>query len=270
MTKDSLLRHQVTILSLAPLYFVQMAFCQEPELEPKKKELRPLSADRPDVTESPKSVDAGHFQVEMDAARYTRDSGLSAYSFANTNLKLGLTSFMDAQVVVESLLGLEEAAGYNWGFGDITLRTKINLVGNDDGQVAIGLLPWVKIPTAGSRGNGSVEGGMAGIVGLELPAEFGAGFQVQGDMLENTLGDGHHFELLTTATLGRTIIGPLGAFVELFGVHSTEAGASYLLSFNGGFTYMVTPLFMLDAGSAVGITDAAEDVSVFAGASFKI
>lgn len=267
MTQYSMLNRQLAIFSLVPICFTQQAFCQE---EINKKELRPLSTDRPDVTESPKSVDAGHFQVEMDAARYTRDAGMTSLSFANTNLKLGLTDFLDVQVVVESLLGVEETSGYNWGFGDIALRTKINLVGNDEGKIAIGVLPWVKIPTAGTRGNGAVEGGFAGIIGLELPAEFSAGFQVQGDMMENVLGDGHHFELLTTATIGRTIIGPLGAFVELFGVHSTEADAAYLLSFNGGFNYMLTPQFMLDAGSAIGITEVAEDVSVFAGVSFKI
>ena len=36
--------------------------------------LRELSPDRPDKTESPYTVDAGHFQIEMDFANYTFDS----------------------------------------------------------------------------------------------------------------------------------------------------------------------------------------------------
>src|SRR5438093_6841318 len=35
--------------------------------------LRELSTDRPDKTESPYTVDAGHFQIEMDLVSYSRD-----------------------------------------------------------------------------------------------------------------------------------------------------------------------------------------------------
>src|SRR5213594_318437 len=35
--------------------------------------MRELSPDRPDKTESPYTVDAGHFQLEMDFVNYTHD-----------------------------------------------------------------------------------------------------------------------------------------------------------------------------------------------------
>src|SRR4051794_30904511 len=38
-----------------------------------RKFMRELSADRPDRTESPFTVDAGHFQVEMDFINFTYD-----------------------------------------------------------------------------------------------------------------------------------------------------------------------------------------------------
>jgi hypothetical protein len=237
---------------------------------PEKKELRPLSTDRPDVTESPYTVDAGHFQAEIDVARYSQDEGASSMSFANSNLKLGITNFWDMQLVIESLVGLEEPSGYNWGFGDVTVRSKFNLFGNDEGNVALGVMPWVKIPTAGSRGNDYVEGGLIGLLGVGLPADFSSGFMVEGDMMKNALDDDYHFELLTTATLGHSLFGPLSAYIELFGVHSTESGAEYALSTDGGLTCLVTEHFQLDAGVAVGLTDAAEDLSVFTGASFKL
>lgn len=234
------------------------------------EELRPLSTDRPDVTESPITVDAGHFQAEIDVARYSQDEGLSSYSFASSNLKLGITNFWDMQVVIESLVGLEEPESYNWGFGDVSIRSKFNLFGNDEGKVALGVMPWVKIPTAGSRGNEAVEGGLIGLLGIELPADFATGFMVEGDMMENSLDDDYHFELLTTATLGHPIFGDLGGYVEAFGVYSTEVGAKYAFSMDAGLTYGLTERLQLDAGAAVGLTDAAEDLSVFSGVSFKL
>lgn len=235
-----------------------------------KKELRPLSTDRPDITESPYSVDAGHFQAEIDFARYSQDQGASSVSFANSNLKLGITNFWDMQLVVESLIGLEEPGGYNFGFGDIAVRSKFNLFGNDSGDVAVGVMPWIKIPTAGSRGNGAVEGGMIGLLGIGLPADFSTGFMVEGDFAENSFDNDYHFELLTTATIGHPIVGPLSAYVELFGVYSAEAGADYALGVDGGLTFLVNDGLQLDAGVAGGITDAAEDLSVFTGVSFKL
>ena len=35
--------------------------------------MREMSTDRPDKTESPYTVDAGHFQVEMDVLTYSYD-----------------------------------------------------------------------------------------------------------------------------------------------------------------------------------------------------
>src|SRR5688572_24804065 len=59
-------------------------------------ELRELSTDRPDQTESPYTVDAGHFQVESDLVNYTRDRDgnirTTDLSLAALNLKVGLTN----------------------------------------------------------------------------------------------------------------------------------------------------------------------------------
>src|ERR1039457_5478022 len=56
--------------------------------------LRELSPARPDKTESPYSVDAGHFQLEMDFAKDTYDKSdgttTKAWNVAPVNTKVGL------------------------------------------------------------------------------------------------------------------------------------------------------------------------------------
>ena len=121
--------------------------------------MRPLSTDRPDATESPYTVDAGHLQLEADVVAYLRDVGrddgahLRGWAFPITNLKLGLTNGIDAQLVVETFRWEENTdAGSEAtvdGFGDLVLRGKFNLWGNDEGPTAFALLPFVKFPTAG-------------------------------------------------------------------------------------------------------------------------
>ena len=68
--------------------------------------MRELSTDRPDQTESPYTVDAGHVQVELDLVNYTYDraagSTTETLTIAPLNAKLGLLNNVDLQFVVDS------------------------------------------------------------------------------------------------------------------------------------------------------------------------
>ena len=138
-------------------------------------QLRELTTDRPDLTESPYTVDAGWWQLEMDLASFTdtRDTldgantKTTSLSYANVNLKVGLTSKIDLQTVfstytverdTDRIAGTHEKLS---GFGDITSRLKINFWGNDGGKTAFGLMPFIKWPTNQHHlGNHSIEGGL--------------------------------------------------------------------------------------------------------------
>src|SRR5262245_45293811 len=128
-------------------------------------QLRELSTDRPDLTESPYSVDAGWWQVEMDIAAFTRtrdtldgaDAKSTSLSVANVNIKVGLTNNIDLQTVMSTytwerdndrIAGTREKIS---GFGDLVSRLKINLWGNDGGKTAGAIMPFIKWPTAQHR-----------------------------------------------------------------------------------------------------------------------
>ena len=104
------------------------------------EQMRELSTDRPDKTESPYTVDAGHVQVEMDLAAFTydrhnsdrSDTRIESWSFGTVNLKFGLLNNVDFQIVLEpwSVSRTVERPGGRAradGFGDLTFRTKVNL-----------------------------------------------------------------------------------------------------------------------------------------------
>ena len=56
--------------------------------------MRDLSPDRPDETESPYTVDAGHYQLEMDFANFTHDktdgTTTKTWEAGDFNLRIGL------------------------------------------------------------------------------------------------------------------------------------------------------------------------------------
>src|SRR3954463_15677745 len=68
-----------------------------------RDQMREMSTDRPDTTESPYTVDAGHFQLEMSFAEYTynHDDGVRTHALDVTpmNFKIGLLNNVDLQIV---------------------------------------------------------------------------------------------------------------------------------------------------------------------------
>src|SRR5437773_6713481 len=72
--------------------------------------VREMTTDRPDKTESPFTVDAGHFQIEADILSYTYDRYNQAHTdtrvetvrIAPMNLKVGLFNDVDLQLVVDT------------------------------------------------------------------------------------------------------------------------------------------------------------------------
>src|SRR3954447_26112230 len=62
--------------------------------------MREMQTDRPDVTESPFTVDAGHLQIELSLAEYARDGGSEGWDVLPTNIKLGVLNNVDVQFLL--------------------------------------------------------------------------------------------------------------------------------------------------------------------------
>src|SRR4051812_17686283 len=66
-----------------------------------KSLMREMSTDRPDATESPYTVDAGHLQVELSLAEYATDAGTEEWDVLPTNIKVGVLNNVDVQFVLQ-------------------------------------------------------------------------------------------------------------------------------------------------------------------------
>lgn len=237
-------------------------------------ELRPLSTDRPDTTESPFTVDRGHWQMETEIASWTLNGGnLDSYTLGEANLKYGLTDSTDLQVILPTYV--HESPG-DEGFGDIQVRLKHNLWGNDDDSrmfslvPAMALMPYLKLPMArGNLGNGDLEGGLILPVAMEGPAGWSVGLMAQLDFLSDQDSGGVGLSPLVSIALGHDLIGGTAGFVELVGILSPEGNGNHEAYFNAGITWLQTDTLQWDAGIRAGLTSASADFSPFVGVSMK-
>jgi hypothetical protein len=235
--------------------------------------LRELSTDRPDATESPFTVDAGHWQLEMDFLSHTRNrlDGVRtrAWDFAPLNLRYGLLSDIEVGIFISpySRVTEEPRGGPRTkmsGFGDITLRAKFNFLGNDGGGKAFGLIADLKLPTAANGlGNGRVEGALILPVAFDLGGGWEMGAMTGVDLRQRD-GGGTRAVWVNTATVGHELVRDLSGYLEL----TSQAGeGTHVATFNLGVTWRLAADTQLDAGVNLGVSRAADDAQFFAGLS---
>jgi Putative MetA-pathway of phenol degradation len=237
---------------------------------------RPYNTDRPSKTDSPFTIDAGVFQIESDVASWTLDYQkgvrVRTWVIGNTNFKLGLTNWMDLQVFPQLYVNTHSSGpGFGKpleqdGFGDTTVRLKINLLGNDGGKLVIGFVSSVKIPTnTGHTGNHVWEPGFGIPVNYSLPWGFTLFAQTRIDILDQVRSSNMRVQWQNPIGLSRTIVGNLSGYVEFYDAVSTGHNQPWVGTLDTGLIYQVTPNFSVDVDSFFGLTPSASDYNVFVG-----
>lgn len=244
-----------------------------------REHMRDLSTDRPDQTESPYTVDAGHFQMEMDFANGVMDRDRSGggdvrsqiWGFGGVNLKAGLLNNMDIQFVMDGYVdsrvkdGATGSVTDDSGFGDVQTRLKINLWGNDEGATAFGIMPFIKWPLSqSSLRNGKTEGGVILPLAVVLPRGWGMGVMTEVDFVRDE-GGGSDTEYFNTITFGHDIVGNLGGYVEFAALFTPESDAQWQGQVGVGFTYGLNANTQFDLGCNFGVTRVAPDFNPFFG-----
>lgn len=241
---------------------------------------RPYNTDRPSKTDSPYTIDAGVFQIESDVWNWTLDyqAGVRTRTWigSNTNFKFGLTNWMDLQVFPQFYVNTRTSGPAfgkpveHDGFGDTTVRLKINLVGDDGGKLVIGFVSSVKIPTnTGETGNHVWEPGFGVPLNYSLP--WGVTFfgQTRIDVLDQTRSSNMRVQWQNPVGLSRTIVGNLSGYLEFYNALSTGHDQQWVGTLDSGLIYQLTPDFSIDINAFVGLTDNAPDYNVFSGFGYR-
>jgi hypothetical protein len=239
---------------------------------------RAYNTDRPSKTDSPFTIDAGVFQIESDVANWTLDYDkgvrVRTWIVGNTNFKVGLTNWMDLQVFPQFYVNTRTSGPAfgkpldNDGFGDTTVRLKINLLGNDGGKLVIGFVSSLKIPTnTGDTGNHVWEPGFGLPVNYSLPWGFTLFAQTRIDILDQPGSSNMRVQWQNPIGLSRAIIGNLSGYVEFYDAVSTGHDQPWIGTLDTGLIHQVRPNFSVDVNCFFGLTRRAPDYNVFVGFS---
>ncbi len=235
----------------------------------------PICADRPGKATPSCTVPAGRLQIETGLADWSLQRGGGARDtslvIGATALKYGATDRWTIEIDVapyeRDTTRIGAAHDRVSGFGDILLRTKYRLTG-DDSAFGVALYPFVKLPTARHDvGNGKVEAGIAAPITFDLgKSPFSLNLAPEMDWLADADGHGRHAAMAQVASLGWSASERLSLSAELWGQWDWDpAGTGKQASADGAVAYLVNDELQLDAGANFGLNRGTADIELYAG-----
>jgi Putative MetA-pathway of phenol degradation len=237
----------------------------------------PICPDRPSKANGTCTVPAGHFQIETSLVDWTREGFPGGHMdftmWGSSVVKYGLSSSSDVEfgfTPFESLRMREGGiSGRASGFGDLTVRLKQRLTG-DEAPLQATLIPFAKLPTAKhDLGNGKVEGGLTVPVSTALGKSgvmltLGPELDLRADADEH----GYHAAMAQLVNFGFAATTQLTLSAELWGQWDWDPdGTVRQYSADGSIAYLVNNDLQLDAGANLGLNRNTPDVELYAGVS---
>jgi outer membrane putative beta-barrel porin/alpha-amylase len=250
-------------------------------------QMREMGTDRPDKTNSPITIDAGHLQIEMGVVDYVdnqdRFEGANgreqSLDFGQTEFRLGLLNNLELDAEVDAYDSdqvqdfVANQSSRQSGIGDTSVGETLNLWGNDsdgDWATAFGIQPELKIPTARQDlGNGKVEAFFGFPFQVNLPDQFGLGVETVVSDERNSTNTNYVTGWQNMASLDRVIFGKFDVYVEYWMHTSTERHLESQQTADIGFTYPAADNVILDTGVNFGLNKATETVECTAGISVR-
>ena len=243
-------------------------------------QMRDFNTDRPPKANVPYTVDAGHFQYETDLANFAGNQAAGtvhtdAWLVPNPTFKFGLTNNIDLEINALTGVGIhnfDSATGQSstvWGIGDVFMRAKINLWGNDGGSSAFALIPYVKAPTASPYvGNGAVEAGVIAPLSVSLPKGFTLLFNSEIDLLKDSADSGRHTNFINLVTVSHELVKDVTLYVEGWSDYNNDpVQKTTQYSFDLAVAWLVRRNLQLDGGIDFGLNSSTPKVQVFVGLS---
>src|SRR5262249_31896696 len=237
---------------------------------------RPYNTDRPSKTDSAYTIDAGVFQIETDVVNWTLDEDRQVrtrtWLIGQTNFKVGLTNWMDLQIFPQFYVNTRTSgSGFGPalerdGFGDTTVRLKVNFIGNDGGDFVVGFLASMKVPTNTNHlGNGVWEPAFEIPACRILPGGITLFGMTRIDILDEPHSSSKRVQWSNPIGVSRTIVGNLSGYIEFYDAVSTGHDHPWVGTLDTGLIYQVTKDFSIDVNSFLGVTNSAPDYNVFVG-----
>lgn len=213
----------------------------------------PLIGDRPDFTESPNTVARGDLQLESGQT-LSREADRRTTSVGEVLLRAGLASRAELRLTLNSWITERSASSRVSGRDDGSIGAKFSLLAPEYTTLlnpSVSLIASTTLPTGSSALRATRAQPSAKLV-ASWDLHERAAFTSNVNYMRADGAGRSYDEWAGSGSLGVSITERLGSYGEYFAVQSREGAVSTQHFVNAGLTWLVTPLFQLDARVGTG------------------
>ena len=238
-----------------------------------------MNTDRPDFTESSRTVGQGVTQWELGYTySYNDDDGVQArsHNYPEALLRAGILAdwlelrvgWCYAEQVAQTTGGSRERS---YGSEDLYLGFKIGLTPQDGWLPEMALMPQMMVPIgSGGLTAGECLPGINWTYSWELNDRWVVAGQTQLNRALDTATNRPFLDVSQSATMGLGITERLGGYLEWYVMIPDGADVDPTLHYlNGGFTFAVNEDLQLDARVGRGLSQSADDYFAGSGLVFR-
>lgn len=228
-----------------------------------------LVSDRPDFTEAPVTIDAGHVQVESGST-FSREGETRATTFGEVLVRAGLSSKVELRVAGNSFVRERAADVLSTGRQDASVGFKFGLTEGADGpswRPALSIITHTTVPSGSSFYRSQRAQPEVKVIGswtlsdrTSFSSNLNAGRPYDGVR--------SFTEYSGSGSFGYAASERVGVYAEAF-AFAPQDGSNVVSKYvNGGFTFLFSPDVQLDVRGGVGPSAAKRDY--FAGVGLVV
>ncbi len=248
--------------------------------------LRDFSSSRPDQTTGAHSVDAGHFYLETglayslnlgamrtDTWNYFQSTHFRAGLLNNVELELIWSGFDETRTRAVSTSGKGRSDSDIVGSTNLTVRTRLVLVGNDSKKFAFSINPEIILPTQSHHTDSEyVQCDVILATSFELPAGFSTTINVQPGIFRNGGDTDYEFGIVNGITLYHALFSKqdrVQLYLEYYDTLVTGPGSTDARQVDVGVRWRPWENLQFDAGCNFGVSADAPDYQPFVGVATR-
>ncbi|PLX17502.1 MAG: transporter [Salinivirgaceae bacterium] len=235
-----------------------------------------LVTDRPDQTESSVTVPLKSLQIETGFLMETTKSDyleINDFAYNTTLFRYGLLENFELRLGLEflgsdvKLKGADTDTSYSLnGLSPLYVGFKVMVRKEEGIWPEVAFIAGLDIPNTANedfRPDYSTPS-FRFAFSHTLNDRFSLGYNLGAEWDGYTADPGYYYSFV----LGASITESVGGFVEAYGTFPEKDSQRHLI--DGGFTWLVTPVFQLDFSAGLGLNSSAIDHFISAGLAYRI
>jgi hypothetical protein len=228
-----------------------------------------IEPDRPDVTNGTHIVDVGLLQVEI-GLQHARMGPSQRNLGTPLTVRVGVFEWLEARAGTDGFLHQTDMSSSVSGAGNVQVGTKVRLFADPGGIPVLSILPTVSFPVASvskGLGSGDFDFTLVALTGTDLGRTSHIDFNYGIGMIGAGQARPHFTQHLVSVSFSHSVTEQLSPYIEGFWFSRQDPDGGRAFSVDAGLIQALTARLAVDGGISVGLTNAAPDLSVFAGVS---